>query len=256
MAFFQRNSNVVALYTVRCRREVANRVNANTLMNNVVSALASHNVTVSQGPRMSYAIMSENSIVSGFDWQIVLKFTCRETLDTTALNDWIAYAWNQTVGEGYRLPTDNAAHAGSLFAACSAWDTMRESSGGVLGSLWNTINPFSEPNYFMLCARFTQVDRLENATIGPAGTLDRLIANPVTSASSPELVGTDPSQSTDIAGLASDAASAASRSINSAIGGAGGEGVNSNDIKFFAYATIGIIGTLVLVKVLKEVKAI
>lgn len=248
-------SNVVGLLSIRGPRETADRINGESLMRNIVAAFASHNIALTVGPTMSRAYAIDLSFpLSGREWQVIVKFNTRNAINTSDCDDWIAYAWNQTIGEGRRIPTDDPAHAGALFAKCSAWNTRQQSAGGLLGALTSIVG--SDPNYTLLCSQYSVVPNLQAATIGPSGIVDRLVGNPIVAASDNSLIGTDPTRSTDVAGLAREGLSGAAASINSALGASDGEGMGTNDLKFFAYATLGIIGVVVLVKVVKEVKGI
>jgi len=92
--------------------------------------------------------------------------------------------------------------------------------------------------------------------VGSGSVIDQLSSSRVESSTNPSLIGTNPNGSTDARTLATDAFNGAARGINNALGldHNGGEGMSSNDLKFFAYATFGLIGIIALSKIIKEIK--
>lgn len=256
--FLARNQNWCALYSIICNREVANQLNPRLLVDNIVREFRARGVNVMTGPRMTYALLTEVSQIgeNRFSWDCMVKFSSQNELDSTIVDDWFAYCWNLTIGTTNRMPSDNPSRGGALLSRCSRYETLNQSSP------LSVINPlqgfFGGIKYQQVCSQYQRIagNPAEYSISGTGSIADRLMSTPVISASSPELIGTNPQGSTDIQDMLSDTWSSIARSVNSAFGAESGEGLGTNDVKFFAYSALAIVGALVLVKVVKEVKSV
>lgn len=265
MTMLQTGLDYGALYSIVCAPEIANRIDSGVLMRRVIEAFNAEGVTVNtsnndRGQPITTAIRSnQNGLITPdrSSWDIMVCFRTNRVVDSLRLDDVLASMWNTQFPSGGALPTGASSgvfqstgnRPGSLFAVCSQSRT-RDASAGFLG----TVNPWATPNYYQLCSQYTRVNPAR-ASLGSAGTVARLISSPVVDSSTPSLVGTNPLESTSVGGLIEESASKVASSINNALGMEGG-GVNVNDLKVFAYGVGFLVGALVVVKLVKEVKGV
>lgn len=247
-----RTDGYTVLYSVVVSPEIADRVipgNLDAAIDRLMRASGVEPIQTS-GIRGSFRVNQSNIITSDrAEWDTLFKFRVRRDMDSTLVDDIYARAWNEVMAP-HTIPTRNTSRPGELLSVCSQFQTRRESS---IWGFMEPLIPWADVEFYQVCSQYAVGAR--DSAVGPASTADRLIASPIVSATDPALVGTNPSQSTDIQGLAGGAWNSAARTINSAVGASEG-GMGVSDLKFFAYAGLGIVGVLVLVKVVKEVKAI
>lgn len=253
---FPAGSKVIALFNVQVNSSIRSRVNIGTLVTNVIREFRSRGMDVVEGSGLTYCNESQLSVpFSGWtDFSTIVRFVPRTPVDQSTVNDTFAYCWNSMLSgpsTSGRIPTGGSSRAGELFSRCSNSATIASSAGGSIGAFFNQLNPFSDnPNYRLVCARY-QVSQNDTEfrrgnVVQPSGTVGRLVSNPVTNSTNPLSVGNNVYDSTDIAGLAGDAFASAGRALD----------MSGNDIKFFAYAGLGIVAALVGVKLLKEVRKV
>jgi len=140
----------------------------------------------------------------------------------------------------------------AVVKSCSQQVARDRQGTGTTFQTFRDVHPYKQ-----LCVQYTVIDNLNSGNVvGSGSIIDSLSSSRVEGSSNPNLIGTNPNNSTDFRTLASDTASEAARAINSALGlnTGNGEGMSANDLKFFAYATFGLIGIIALSKIIKEIK--
>lgn len=246
-----------ALFSCVVNRSVSNKINPNTLVANVRRVFRERGLTVSDDASLTYAILTEQSQIgeNRFAWECIVRFTGNGDMDSTVIDDWYAYAWNTTIGETDRIPSNNPSRGGALLGSCSRYDTTSQSAG-----VLSFLNPFSGAmggvKYYQVCSQYSRVASPAapgRITVGDS-IVDRVLSTPIVASSDPQRVGTPLEGAIDVSATAGDAWNRATRAINETF--AGGDGMSTNDLKFFAYSFLGIIGVLTVVKVIKEVKAV
>jgi hypothetical protein len=147
---------------------------------------------------------------------------------------------------------------GSVFEVGTRDATLLYTSGNAIQGFFWRIAPVPE-KFYQVQTRHSPQPVNGQVLRGTVGIIDSVTTSDVTDSNVPSMVGTSTSQyslptAADVGNAASRAGQAISRTAAETIGGVTGMG--ASDIKFVMYATLGIVGALVLVKVLKEVKAI
>lgn len=253
----QAGKSFLVKWSVVCSEVIGARIVPSSIRNNAINRIRAAGASnVATGENQTYYMVTgiRNVLTPNTrQCDFIARFQVGNAdIDSRVLDDAYAVAWNETVGSP-RLPTGTSTRPGNLFYNCSRTEAI-EASGGVSGFLGLSL-PFASQDYEQLCSEYREIPNLQSGNVVASGSIiDALSASRVTDSSNPALVGTNANGSTDVRELASGAASDAARAINGALGDA--TGVSSNDIKFFAYAALGIVGALVGVKVLKEVRKI
>lgn len=147
---------------------------------------------------------------------------------------------------------------GSVFEVGTRDATLAYTTGNRIQSLFTRLAPISEKFYQVQTSHSPQPTNGQ-VLRGTVGIIDSITTSAITDSSDPSMVGTRTDQHelptpADVRNAASAAGQAVARTAAETLGGITGMG--ASDIKFVMYATLGIVGALVLVKVLKEVKAI
>lgn len=156
---------------------------------------------------------------------------------------------DRPLGE-YQCPPAEVFEAGTRSALLS-W------RGGV-ASFFGAILPIEE-TFYQVRTVTCPVPETGNVPRGTVGFVDSLTTSRVRDSNVASMIGTSTAQyqlptTGDVANAAAAAGRAVNRTIEETIGGVTGMG--AGDVKVIAYATLGIVGALVFVKILKEVKAI
>jgi hypothetical protein len=147
---------------------------------------------------------------------------------------------------------------GSVFEVGTRDATLAYTSGNAIQGLFIRLAPIPE-KFYQVQTRHAPQPTNGQVLRGTVGIVDSATTSSVTDSNVPNMIGTRTDQhelptAADVGNAASAAGQAISRTAAETIGGVTGMG--ASDIKFVMYATLGIVGALVLVKVLKEVKAI
>ena len=138
-------------------------------------------------------------------------------------------------------------------SACLEW----VNGGNALGWLVAAI-PVAE-TFYQVRTVHCPVGETGDVPRAGVGFVDSIFTSRVTDSNIPAVLNTSiasfqPPTTQDVVNAAHRAGESVNRTVTEALGGA--IGMNGTDIKVIAYASLGIVGALVFVKILKEVKAI
>lgn len=184
-----------------------------------------------------------------FQVDFLVRFNATSDLDSRELDNLAAYSWNVVCGAPM-IPSNDPNNGGALFPVCSQEATRNAQDSSVITTLF----AIRDPNYAQVCSQYAEVTPENNASLAPSGSfIDMIVGNPVSESSDPAAVGHNSHDSTDYRALANDLASRAANAVNPS-GENTGEGLNSSDIKFLAYAGIGILALVALTGAVKNIK--
>lgn len=149
---------------------------------------------------------------------------------------------------------------GSVFEVGTREATLAFTAGtlGVVSEWLYSVSP-AEEHFYQVQTRHAPQPANGQVLRATVGIVDSITTSSVIDSNIPAMVGTNTYEhqmptAADVGNAAHAAGAAVARTAAEVVGGALGMG--SGDIKFVMYASLGIVGALVLVKVLKEVKAI
>lgn len=195
-------------------------------------------------------------------------------IDSLDISKIVSQSWNAVSlagGNGNNLSLSDGRTAdrplgryqcpqGEIFEVGTRSATLAWRSGplGILGGAVMGVLPFEE-TFYQVRTVTCPVPETGDVPRGTVGFIDSLTTSRVRDSNVASMVGTSTAQyqlptTGDVANAAAAAGRAVNRTIEETIGGVTGMG--AGDIKVIAYATLGIVGALVFVKILKEVKAI
>lgn len=189
--------------------------------------------------------------------------------DTRELSDIVSRAWNDvSLANLNGVVPDGAVSSrplgefqcppGSVFEIGTREATLQWREGGAVSGFFSGLLP-TEERFYQVQTQSTPFTPERPVQSTATGLLASITTSPVLDSNVSQAIGTSTNQyniptATDVRNAAHAAGEAVSRSLTDVVSGA--TGMNSSDIKFIAYGTLGIIGALVFVKILKEVKAI
>jgi len=255
MGAITQGSSYMMMWSVVCSIERAASVDIVRIRDMAIRELNNTGwVRVATGQNQTYVQQHtiDNWISSDYKQiDFVARFECLASASTSVLDNAYAYSWNTIAGRPM-LPSGEPTNGGFLFAACSQGLT-RERQGAV--NISDTLAD-SVP-YKQLCSQLAAIPNLNSGNVvGSGSIIDRLSSSRIENSTSPSTIGTNANNSTDFRTLASDTANEAGRTINNALGldHNGGEGLSTNDIKFFAYAGLGLIALVAFTSVVRQVK--
>lgn len=259
------------------KRQVSNGVLATEIKRRLDAA---HILTQGQpnripSPLLVYTVESEFHL----GWQrieTVVQIYTNSSLpvDSLDISKIVSQSWNAVSlanGNGITLGvTDgvtqdrplgrNTCPPGEIFEAGGRSDTLAWESGplGLLGGAVTALIP-TEETFYQVRAVHCPVPATGDVPHGTTGFVDSLTTSAVRDSNVASQIGTSTAQyqlpsMSDVSNAAHAAGEAVNRTITETV--AGVTGMGAGDIKFIAYAGLGIVGALVFVKILKEVKAI
>lgn len=191
------------------------------------------------------------------------------SISSLELSDIVSKSWNQvtTLNTGSTVTTgDTVARPlgsdtcppGSVFEVGTRTATLAWCNSGLPDGIAIGFLPVEESYYQVRTVSCPVPDTgdIQRAGIGVVDSIftSRVQDSNVPSQLNRSLSTFQPPTMQDVATAAHNAGEAVSRTLSETIGGA--VGMNGTDIKVIAYASLGIVGALVFVKILKEVKAI
>lgn len=255
MGAITQGSSYMMMWSVVCSIERAASIDINRIRDMAIRELNNTGlVRVATGESQTYVQQHtiDNWLSSDYKQiDFVARFECLRSGNTAVLDNAYAYSWN-TISGRPMLPSGDPTNGGFLFAACSQGLT-RERQGAV--NISQTL--MDDVPYKQLCSQIATIPNLNSGNVVSSGSIiDRLSSSRIENSTSPSAIGTNPNNSTDFRTLASDTANDAARTINNALGQNhnNGEGLSTNDIKFFAYAGMGLIALVAFTSVIRQVK--
>lgn len=208
------------------------------------------------------------------DTSISIYTNSDHPIDTLEVSKVVSASWNAvtiaarnpnslgiTDGASTDRPLGNyQCPPGEVFEEGTREATLRWESGplGNIAGFFLRITPIEE-YFYQVRTVSSPVPVSGDIPRMTTGVVDSITTSNVTDSNVPSLVGTSTAEHqlptmADVTNAAHSAGQTVNRTLSEAVSGVTGMG--SGDIKVIAYATLGIVGALVFVKILKEVKAI
>lgn len=207
--------------------------------------------------------------------QVSMYLELSGSLDTLTLSNIVSQSWNEVslanrngamlqLGGGVTRERPLGQYTcppGSVFEEGGREDTLRWCSGRAglaIGTLLSVL-PIEENFYQVRTVHAPFTDTTPVPRVVAGGVINSLTTSAIRDSNIPAIIGQSEAEHSaptmaDITAAARAAGVAVRSTASEVIGAATGMG--SSDIRFIAYASLGIVGALVFVKVLKEVKAI
>jgi len=257
MGAVTQGSNYMMMWSVVCSIERASSVDIVGLRSMAIRELNNTGlVRVATGTSQTYVQQHtiDNWITQDYKQiDFIARFECLQSGNTAILDNAYAYSWNTIAGRPM-LPSGDPNNGGFLFAACSQGIT-RERQGAT--NIFGGASAIGDVPYKQLCSQIAAIPNINSGNVVASGSvIDRLSSSRIENSTSPSTIGSNPNNSTDFRTLTSDTATDAARTINNALGmnHDNGEGLSTNDIKFFAYAGLGLIALVAFTSVVRQVK--
>ena len=241
----------LAMWSIVVDRDRYASVNLDNLRASVIEDLSRHHCQVLTGVGQTLVNVTEiNNVLlpNTFEVDIVVRFRCTGNVPSTELDNAVAYSWNRTAGRPM-IPSGDPNNAGRLFSVCNASATRDAQPISVVGAAIN------DRPYRQLCSRFTVIQSEAGGQVtGTGGVIDSVTAPSIIQSTNPDNVGRKQNDFQEYRQLATGLWADIARFFNGDHDESGG--MNGNDVKILAYGTLGLLGLLVLSKVVKEIKRV
>lgn len=254
----------LVLCSIVCNDTVKQSVSSALLAERVIAGLSNlHIMMVGNPPSVPGAVTcptTESRFTLGYtryETSVIMYIELSAPIDSLEISNVVSDAWNNT-STIRPVDTFDRCPPGRVFEQGTRDATVRwRASAGQNISFVRALLPFDEEYFQVRTVASPIVDNRHIPVVENRGVLASLTTSNVTDSNVPNQIGNSMSDVPtvgDVANAANAAGVAVSRTVSETIGGS--LGMTGSDVRTFGYISLAILGALVAVKVLKEVRGI